>query len=419
MVEPLREEKRINLESHITSNIAFSSDGKYIAAGLEVRTFNTNYNKFNEEYVTNYVVQIWSTDTGELVKTLEGHTRKVKNVAFRNDGKYLVSGSDDYTVKIWSTKNGKLYKTFIYEQKLKREEDKNKRKQLPKNAFPEQKRISSVAFTYDGQHLMVSKIQENKVSDVTIMDYDIKTEESKNYDMSFTDFPNLITTDLIFSPKMNYAAVGVNSKVKLFDLKNLKNDIITLEDNKEDNSFVTCLAFSPDGKFVASGSQKGWVKIWNIEKKENIQTMNNTSENINSVAFSPDGYYVVSVSGLGKLSNYNELVFSSIETGQIVNSNSYPPTTDRKFINVIFSPDGKYVAANRPGCIILFNNPNVRESFESDFGPFTPIFENDENLPEGLKGGRKKTRRRRRSQGSRSHKRTKRKSTRRAHKKRY
>ena len=50
---------------------------------------------FNKE------IKVWDSNTGDIVRTLEGHKREVTSVAISPDGKYIVSGSNDRTVKIW------------------------------------------------------------------------------------------------------------------------------------------------------------------------------------------------------------------------------------------------------------------------------------------------------------------------------
>jgi len=46
-------------------------------------------------------VRIWDARTGELLETLQGHTRRVWDMAFTPDGRGLVSGSLDKTLKYW------------------------------------------------------------------------------------------------------------------------------------------------------------------------------------------------------------------------------------------------------------------------------------------------------------------------------
>ena len=41
-----------------------------------------------------------------------GHTDSVTCGGFTNDGKYLVTGSDDMTVKAWDLKNNSLFNTI-------------------------------------------------------------------------------------------------------------------------------------------------------------------------------------------------------------------------------------------------------------------------------------------------------------------
>ncbi len=42
------------------------------------------------------------------MNTFDGHTGAVNTVAISDDGKKIVSGSDDFSIKIWKRKSGKI-----------------------------------------------------------------------------------------------------------------------------------------------------------------------------------------------------------------------------------------------------------------------------------------------------------------------
>jgi WD40 repeat protein len=59
---------------------------------------------------------------------------------------------------------------------------------------------------------------------------------------------------------------------------------------------VTCISYSPDGKYIVSGSHDHTVRIWNSTSGENIHILRGHASSIFSVAYPPDGKHIVSSS---------------------------------------------------------------------------------------------------------------------------
>jgi WD40 repeat protein len=57
---------------------------------------------------------------------------------------------------------------------------------------------------------------------------------------------------------------------------------------------ITSIAFSPDSKYLASGSQDKTVKLWSVESQKEVTSLLGHNNKITSVTFSPDGKYLAS-----------------------------------------------------------------------------------------------------------------------------
>ena len=57
-------------------------------------------------------LKVWDLETGQALRTLEGHSDGVNAVAVTPDGKRAVSASWDKTLKVWDLETGRALRTL-------------------------------------------------------------------------------------------------------------------------------------------------------------------------------------------------------------------------------------------------------------------------------------------------------------------
>ncbi len=284
---------------HVYSAV-FSPDGKTLASG--------SYDK---------TVKLWDANSGRLIRTFFGHSERITSVAFSPDGKTLASGSSDNTIKLWNASSGKLIRTLSGDSI-----------------------ILSVVFSSDGKTLASGS------EDTTIKLWNASSGLLIRTLSGHSDYVNSVA----FSPDGKTLASGSSDKtIKLWDVSS--GQLIRTIARRSENDYVygysghvNSVAFSPDGKMLASGGLGGEIKLWNVSSSQLIRTL--TGDPVNSVAFSPDGKTLASGS------RGESIRLWDVSSGRI--AKDYSSYAYSVVCSVAFSPDGKALVSGegRGGMVV-------------------------------------------------------------------
>ncbi len=199
------------------------------------------------------VVRIWDANTGKEEHGLLGHEGPVRSVAFSPDRKLLASAGDDKTVKIWDW----AQHTLLYS--LDGHTDK----------------VRQVVFSPDGRRLF----------------------SGGNDDMIFVWEPDSGLPLYSFPVNAEVAALAHSPEQALIAIGTEKPEIeLRSSDSWEIKARLAghaqgarCVAFSPDGKTLASGGFDCSVRLWHVATGQELLAFENLPAQINGVAFNSDG----------------------------------------------------------------------------------------------------------------------------------
>ena len=234
------------------TTIAFAPDGNTLATGSGL--WDPDRTEIEPE------VRLWNVQTGELKFTLTGHTEVVTCVAFSPDGSTLASSSSDQTVQLWDTQTGEHKSTY--------EENWG--------------RISHVSYSPDGNILAFAYRNTVQLLDKRTETHNI-TVQGDRRDVNA----------IAFSPDSATLATGHHDAVHLWDARTGEHKT-TFKVNKKSVRSIAysptpSIAFSADGKTLATTGTDHIVQLWDIQTEKRRKTFRGYTGTFTALAYSPDG----------------------------------------------------------------------------------------------------------------------------------
>jgi dipeptidyl aminopeptidase/acylaminoacyl peptidase len=273
-------------------------------------------------------VSIWDLTTRSIETEMQGSVwHNFAPVAFSPDGKTLASGGEDGVIKLWDPANGHLRGKLIGKQGD----------------------TSCLLFSPNGQKLFAASGTFPTNGQIKIWDL-----ESQRQVATFTKQQMEGIRSLSISPDGRILAVPEDglSTVLLLD-GNTLTELFSLKGHRVK---VSAVAFSPDGKLLASGggglNVQTEIFIWDVTTGKKISELNGHGRGITGLAFSPDGLSLASAS-------YDDTTIwlwdvSTRQRRFVLKGlwgDGSPPVT-----GFAFSPDGyRLCASDSKGTVIVWN----------------------------------------------------------------
>ncbi|RKU33732.1 hypothetical protein C6499_00930 [Candidatus Poribacteria bacterium] len=334
----------------LVPTLVFSPDGKHIATA-------------NQEGHIN----LWDVETGKSCLTV-AHNKPVNSLVFSVDGSFLLTGSADGIVNVWCVKSGKniasltelgFVSTFQY---------------LPNGDFLIETDASveiwsiheqcmatlphpmdnwgwhHVNFSPEG-HVLAGMDQNS-----TITLWDVGTGEplrtlkrfhGRQMELAFSDEGGCV------------GLTATENTVTLWDAERIIN--FTLGHD------VTAATVSSNGRFVATGSRDGNIKLWQVETQQCAQTLSGHIAQINAITFSPDGTLLISGGGDNWETQKGEdgTVYFFLSSDGVVDTSAkvWEVATGKNIATlesswmvrgIAFSPDGKCLATGTTKTVTLW-----------------------------------------------------------------
>lgn len=319
------------------SAVAFSGDMRYCASG-DARGR----------------CMLWEVASGKLLHRLEAHTRRINGLAFLPDGKTLLSASGDNTVGNWDITTGEENQQKILKHPdaiMSMDVFDNGTKavtscadglvriwnlstpEVTQTIHPANGLINSVSVSHDNKRLLTANVQQ-RVIQVWALDTgkELQVPGNNGHLQPFLDFKSRggMLWTAVFSPYHDSILTVGGRDARLWNGVTAQQLMAF-----HPHGVVASASFSPDGKWLVTGSWDNSAKIWSTETGQAEKKLEQKHTGyVNTVRYSPQGNRIVTASDDGTSKIWDA------QSGEMLLSLDQPNTHVK---SAVFSPDGKKV----------------------------------------------------------------------------
>ncbi|HWF87327.1 MAG TPA: hypothetical protein VN659_00785 [Pyrinomonadaceae bacterium] len=320
--------------------------------------------------------RLWTAD-GQLVKELRGHTRPLAHALFSPDGKFVVTASADNTVRVWDSLDGKLITEFRGHSQAVNDVEFSADGQFIVTAdddqtarlwpfHPGERGSSSTIESWEHSAAVTSVAASPNGSEVAATTRDGKlwldgVGMQRSVPLMYLVDRSAKVADVRFSPDGQSIATTRGSAGVIYSIdalhefvdssrsefiyqqapapgakkdKSSEPDSVKLEGHTGD---INSIAFSPDGRFVVTGSADGTARVWEAASGKSVGELRGHSKSVNSASFSPDGKFIVTASDDATVRLWDATRFALVRNI----GGMYPGVVS----SAKYSPDGRFIVA--------------------------------------------------------------------------